>query len=69
MSAQILFILMTNPSHGDLEILGFNAIRLPLLQLGFAVQGLSLLPLHSDRPYRSAPNLLCPGTIVYGFMS
>lgn len=36
-------------------MLGCNAIRLPLLQLGFAVQGVSLLPLRSDRPYRFAP--------------
>lgn len=46
---------MTNPSHGGFEMLGFNAIRLPLLQLGFPVQGMSLLPLHSGGPYRSAP--------------
>lgn len=50
MSAQILFILMTNPSHRGFEMLGINAIRLPLLQLGFAVQGMSLLPSHSDSP-------------------
>lgn len=31
-------------------MLGINAIRLPLLQLGFAVQGMSLLPSHSDSP-------------------
>lgn len=55
MSAQILFILMTNPSHGGFEMLCFNAIRFPLLQLGFTVQEMSLLPLHSDRPYRFAP--------------
>lgn len=59
MSAQILFILMTNPSHRGFEMLGINAIRLPQLQLGFAVQGMSLLPSHSDRPYRFAQVPLC----------
>lgn len=54
MSVQILFILMTNPSHGSFEKLRFNAIRLPLLQLGFSAQGMSLLPLHSDGFYRFA---------------
>lgn len=44
LSAQILFILMTNPSHGGFEMLSFNAIRLPLLQLGFTVQGMSASP-------------------------
>lgn len=45
LGAQILLILMTNPSCGGFEMLGLHAALLPGLELGHAMQGVSLFPL------------------------
>lgn len=45
LGAQILFILMTNPSCGGSEMLSLPAAPLPVLELGCTMQGVSLLPL------------------------